>query len=56
MHLPYVAAIDGVAVVTPASEGELRALYSRLDAEGNEAAQTGVLEHFLPNSGDEKNA
>jgi hypothetical protein len=48
MHLPYVAAIDGVAVVTPASEGELRALYARLGDDGNEAAQLGVLEHFLP--------
>ena len=48
MHLPYVAAIDGVAVATPASEGELRALYARLGDDGNDAAQAGVLEHFLP--------
>lgn len=48
MHLPYVAAIDGVAVATPASDGELRALYARLGDEGNDAAQLGVLEHFLP--------
>ncbi len=48
MHLPYVAAIDGVAVATPASDGELRALYARLGDDGNDAAQSGVLEHFLP--------
>lgn len=48
MHLPYVAAIDGAVVVTPASEGELRALYARLGDDGNEAAQLGVLEHFSP--------
>ncbi len=48
MHLPYVAAIDGAIVVTPASEGELRALYARLGDDGNEAAQLGVLEHFSP--------
>jgi hypothetical protein len=48
MHLPYVAAIDGVQVATPASEGELRALYARLGDDGNEAAQLGVLEHFSP--------
>ena len=48
MHLPYVAAIDEVSVVSPASDGELRALYARLGDEGNEAAQAGVLEHFLP--------
>jgi hypothetical protein len=48
MHLPYVAAIDGAIVVTPASEGELRALYARLGDDGNEAAQLAVLEHFLP--------
>jgi hypothetical protein len=48
MHLPYVAAIDGVAVATPASDGELRALYARLGDDGNDAAQMGVLEHFMP--------
>ncbi len=48
MHLPYVAAIDGAIVVTPASDGELRALYARLGDDGNEAAQLGVLEHFSP--------
>jgi hypothetical protein len=48
MHLPYVAAIDGVAVATPASDGELRALYARLGDDGNDAAQLAVLEHFLP--------
>jgi len=48
MHLPYVAAIDGVTVASPASEGELRALYARLGDDGNEAAQLGVLEHFMP--------
>ncbi|MDP9055897.1 MAG: hypothetical protein M3N34_00995 [Pseudomonadota bacterium] len=48
MHLPYVAAIDGVAVASPASEGELRALYARLGDDGNDAAQLGVLEHFMP--------
>ena len=48
MHLPYVAAIDGEPVASPATEGELRALYARLGDEGNEAAQRGVLDHFLP--------
>lgn len=48
MHLPYVAAIDGVAMASPASEGELRALYARLGDDGNDAAQLGVLEHFMP--------
>ncbi len=48
MHLPYVAAIDGVAVATPTSDGELRALYARLGDDGNDAAQLAVLEHFLP--------
>ena len=48
MHLPYVAAIDGEPVPTPATEGELRALYARLGDDGNEAAQQGVLDHFLP--------
>ena len=50
MHLPFVAAIDGAPVVTPASEGELRALYARLGDDGNDAAQLGVLEHFMPAS------
>ena len=48
MHLPYVAAIDGVTVASPASDGELRALYARLGDDGNDAAQLGVLEHFMP--------
>ncbi len=48
MHLPYVAAIDGVAVATPGNDGELRALYARLGDDGNDAAQLGVLEHFMP--------
>jgi hypothetical protein len=56
MHLPYVAAIDGMAVATPASDGELRALYARLGDDGNEAAQSGVLEHFLPPSAVEAEA
>ncbi len=50
MHLPYVAAIDGLPVAVPTSEGELRALYARLGDDGNDAAQLGVLEHFLPPS------
>lgn len=48
MHLPFVAAIDGAPVATPGSEGELRALYARLGDDGNDAAQLGVLEHFMP--------
>ena len=47
MHLPFVSAIDGAAVVTPGTDGELRALYARLGDEGNEAAQAGVIENFL---------
>jgi hypothetical protein len=43
-HLKYVASIDGAPVPTPASEGELRALYSRLGDDGNVAAQKGVSE------------
>lgn len=46
-HLKFVAAIDGNPVVTPGSEGELRALYAQLGDEGNEAAQRGVYENFM---------
>lgn len=46
-HLKFVAAIDGTPVVTPGSEGELRALYTQLGDEGNEAAQRGVYENFM---------
>lgn len=46
-HLQFVSAIDGAAVATPTTEGELRALYARLGDEGNEAAQAGVYEHFM---------
>jgi len=56
MHLPFVAAIDGVTVASPASDGELRALYARLGDDGNYAAQLGVLEHFLPPSATEAEA
>ena len=48
MHLPFVTAIDGTPVASPASDGELRALYARLGDDGNDAAQLGVLEHFMP--------
>lgn len=50
-HLQFVSAIDGEPVVTPASEGELRALYARLSDEGNEAAQLGVYQHFMGGKG-----
>lgn len=46
-HLKFVAAIDGVPVVTPSTEAELRALYQRLGEAGNEAAQRAVAEHFM---------
>lgn len=46
-HLKFIAAIDDVPVVTPSTEGELRALYSRLGEEGNEAASKAVAEHFF---------
>lgn len=46
-HLQFIAAIDGSPVATPSTDGELRALYARLDDEGNTAAQSGVLEHFM---------
>lgn len=46
-HLKYIAAIDDVPVVTPSTEGELRALYARLGEEGNEAATKAVAEHFF---------
>ncbi|MDY7525487.1 hypothetical protein [Sphingomonas sp. 10B4] len=58
-HLKFVAAIDGNPVVTPGSEGELRALYGRLGDEGNEAAQAGVFANFMneaPSTGDVKNS
>lgn len=53
-HLKFVAAIDGEPVVCPGSDGELRALYARLGDEGNEAAQLGVFEHFVPKDGDQE--
>lgn len=46
-HLQFVSAIDGAPVITPSTDGELRALYSRLGDEGNEAAQLGVYENFM---------
>lgn len=46
-HLKFVAAIDGAPIITPGTEGELRALYSRMGDEGNEAAQAGVYKHFM---------
>ena len=46
-HLQFVSAIDGEVVATPATDGELRALYARLGDEGNEAAQMGVFNHFM---------
>lgn len=45
-HLRYVSSIDGDAVVTPSSDGEIRALYKRLGEEGNVAAQLAVFKHF----------
>ena len=45
-HLKYVAAIDDQVVVTPSTDGELRALYQRLGDEGNTAAQQGVADNF----------
>jgi hypothetical protein len=47
MPLIFVAAIDGDPVATPATEGELRALYARLGDDGNEAAQLGIFDHFI---------
>lgn len=57
-HLQFISAIDGEPVVTPASDGELRALYARLGDEGNEAAQLGVFQHFMGGQveGDVKNS
>ncbi len=53
-HLKYVVAIDGAVVPTPSTEAELRALYARLGDDGNEAAQRGLVEHFMPkDDGDE---
>lgn len=46
-HLKFVSAIDGDPVLTPATEGQLRALYQRLGEEGNEAAQRGVAASFI---------
>lgn len=51
-HLKFVRAIDDEPVATPASEGELRALYSRLDHDGNQAVREGVVEKILSASGD----
>ena len=56
MHLPFVVEIDGAAVATPGSDGELRALYARLGDDGNDAAQLGVLEHFMPKAAGEAEA
>lgn len=46
-HLKYVASIDGDVVVTPGTDGELRALYKRLGEEGNLASAKAVAEHFI---------
>lgn len=51
-HLKYVAAIDGVPVATPSTDAQLRALYARLGDEGNEAAQLGIYENFMPKEGE----
>lgn len=53
-HLKYVAGIDGDIVITPSTEGELRALYKRLGDEGNQAAMLGVMEHFLNPQSEQK--
>lgn len=45
-HLKYVCEIDGVQVLTPRTDGELRALYQRLGEDGNAAAMAAVIEHF----------
>jgi hypothetical protein len=55
-HLKYVTAIDDDVIITPSSEGELKALLLRLDYEGSEAALAGVAEHFMPKSPESKDA
>ena len=56
LHLKFVVALDGNPVVTPASDGEVRALYSQLGEEGNLAAQKGVFDNFMPKDGDDRDA
>lgn len=55
-HLKYVASIDDDVVVTPGSDGELRALYKRLGENGNLACAKGVAEHFIGQAAAGENA
>lgn len=45
--LAYVVSIDGDMVPTPSTNAEIRALYQRLDEEGNSAVQKAVAEAFF---------
>jgi hypothetical protein len=56
MPLIFIGAIDGVAVPTPNTKGEVEALIQRLDEEGLEALMTGVQEHFAVDPSAEKNS
>ncbi len=54
MPLAYVVAIDGEMVATPATNAEIRALYQRLDEEGNKAVQKAVVDNFFNQQQDVK--
>ena len=51
-HLKYVAAIDGDPVITPSTDGELRALYKWLGDEGNSSCAVAVAKHFMEKAED----
>lgn len=46
LPLIFVTAIDGQAVSSPDTKGEIRALIKRLEETGVAAAMAGVQEHF----------
>jgi hypothetical protein len=46
LPLIFVSDIDGEAVVLPTRKSEVEALIQRLDEDGIEAVQQGVVEHF----------
>lgn len=56
MVLPvlYVAAIDGDAVLKPATKREVEAILKRLDAHGYSAVAAGIAEHLNEDAADDR--